>query len=58
MDNRQAIYQNCHVITVVMSGSFPLTDGILVDNLKPVVMDVFLVMILPSIINVSELMMC
>ena len=43
MDDRQAIRQNCHIVTVVMAGALSLTDGVLVDNLKPVVMDVFLV---------------
>ena len=43
MDDRQAIRQNCHIITVIMFGSLCGTNHVLVDNLQEVVMDIFLI---------------
>lgn len=43
MDQGQAVDQNGHVIAVVVAGTLVPADGVLVDDLQPVVVDVFLV---------------
>ena len=43
MDHREAIDEDGHIIAVTVPGTFVLTDRILVDDLKKIVMDVFLV---------------
>lgn len=43
MDHRKSINQDRHIIAVAVSCSFVLADGILVDDLKKVVMNVLLV---------------
>ena len=43
MDKGQTVYQHRHVITVIMPGALILADGILIDDLKEVVMYVLLV---------------
>ena len=43
MDQGQAVDQNGHVIAVVVAGALVPADGVLVDDLQPIVVDVFLV---------------
>ena len=43
MDQGQTVDQNGHVIAVVVAGALVPADGVLVDDLQPVVVDVFLV---------------
>ena len=43
MDHRETVYQDRYIIAVAVPCSFILADGILIDDLKKVVMDVLLV---------------
>ena len=43
MDHREAVDEDGHIISIAMTRSFILTDRILIDDLKKIVMDVLLV---------------
>ena len=43
MDHREAVDQDRHIIAIAVPRSFILADGILIDDLKKVVMDVLLI---------------
>ena len=43
MDHREAVDEDGHIVSVAMTRSFILTDRILIDDLKKIVMDVLLV---------------
>ena len=43
MDHRETVDQDRHIIAVAVPRSFVLADGILVDDLKKIVVDVLLV---------------